>query len=131
MAGMAVGLHTLDLEFLPYKPYTGCRICGRVYQSSLDRAHPWNDLPEQTALTQAFMAKQRRRAWAEKHSKTHTSTQHRQLAESGAWCTPEAAHILAAYGVIPVTDMIMSNDHSVALHESKAVPVNDVEGVRY
>jgi hypothetical protein len=131
VTGMAIGLDTLDLEFLPHKPFTGCRICGKVFQSALDRDHPFDGLPEHMQLSRGWEALRRRKAWSIRHAKTHTSTQHRDLQMSGAWCTPEAAQILASYGVISLTDIIMNAEVSTALHQSSAVPVDDVEGVRY
>jgi predicted component of type VI protein secretion system len=72
----------------------------------------------------AALAKQNRDAWAKTHAYTHTVQEHRQLKLSGRTMTPEAANKLAAYGVIPIVDMVLSDEHSAALRESKAVPEN-------
>jgi ABC-type uncharacterized transport system ATPase component len=126
--GMAVGLEYLDLDFMPDKPFAGCRICGRVYQSSLDRDHPHMHVPEHMRLSRDFEAQQRRKGWSIKHAKTHSEAEHRELAMSGAWCTPAAAQMLASFGVIALSDAVSNEEHEVALLESKAVPFNDVEG---
>jgi len=131
MAGLAIGLETLGLEFMPDKPFIGCRVCGAIYQSAIDRDHPFNDLPEHMALSRAYEAMLRRKEWSQRHARTHTSQEHLNLAMSGAWCTPEAAQKLAACGVIAMSDMIFNQESACALHEGSAVPINDVEGVKF
>lgn len=128
VTGMAIGLDTLGLEFLPDKPFQGCRICGAVFQSALDRDHPYRGLPEHMQLAREYSAIQRRKQWSLAHAKTHTEKEHLDLAMSGAWCTPEAAQKLAAYGVIAVSDLILNPEVSSALYEASAVPLVDVEG---
>jgi hypothetical protein len=115
-SGFAVGLSSLtNFEFKPDKPFRACLICGDVYQTEADRDN--NPLG---AI--------RRQAWADRHAQTHTDREHRMLMLSGNTMTPEAANKLAAYGVIPIADMVLSNEHEMALFESKAIPVNDAEG---
>ena len=115
-SGFAVGLSELEgLRFKPDKPFRACLICGDVYQTDADR----NNDP---------LGAISRQAWANTHAKTHSDREHRLLMLSGNVMTPEASHRLAAYGVIPVADMILSNEHEVALRESKAIPTDDAEG---
>lgn len=105
--GMDPTLRGLNgLTFDPSRPYTGCRICGTIYQ---------NDSVE------------KRKLWTFRHAKTHSSIEHNMLALSGKWCTPDAAIKLASYGVIAMGDGAVSDDHYFALLESKPVPINDVE----
>lgn len=92
---------TFNGEFDPALPYTICRLCGAVYQ------HP---------LTQ------KRKAWSFDHSATHTLREHASLELSQRFVTPEAAHRLAAFGLIPISDMALSEEHARALWESSPVP---------
>jgi hypothetical protein len=116
MGGLLVG-SLPNLSFRTDCPYTGCRICGAVYQSELDRT-PGKDIE----------ALNGRRLWSFKHAKTHTPQEHYLLQISGSWCTPEAAKKLAAFGVIALTDMVLSEEHAQAMLESSPVPANDAEG---
>lgn len=114
--GFAVGLSSLtNFEFKPDKPFRACLICGDVFQSEDDR----NNNP---------LGAIKRQEWANRHAKTHTDKEHRMLMLSGNVMTPEASQKLAAYGVIPIANMITSEEHEIALLESKAIPVNDAEG---
>jgi hypothetical protein len=101
--------HGFDIN----KPFAGCCICGAVYQPNVN-------LPLEIAT-------QKNIDWRVKHGKTHSERLHVSLAISGRWCTPEAANIFAAYGIISLTDMVMSEEHEVALFESKPIPVKEVE----
>lgn len=109
------------LLFEPDCPYTGCRICGDVYQSDLDRLK----MPTTDDLAVAVL---QRKEWSQRHAKSHSDREHLLLAYSGRWCTPEAAHKLASFGVIALSDMVLSDEHEEALLQSKAVPINDSEG---
>jgi hypothetical protein len=87
--------------FHPKAAFSGCCICGAVFQSELDRKvfHGYATPAEQVQATVA------RRNWSNQHaSKMHTQKEHDQLAASGRFCTPEAAHKLAPYGIITLTD---------------------------
>lgn len=120
-SGFAVGLETLEgLLFKPNAPFRACLICGEVYQSAIDR-NPANEAERAEATIQ-------RQLWANRHAKTHTDREHHLLRISGNSMTPEAAKKLAAYGLIPVGDMIMSEEHEEALLESKPIPIDDAEG---
>lgn len=115
-----MGLTDLGAEFLLDRPYTCCCICGKVFQSKLDR----------TAITleDQYRATERRKRWSHKHAKTHTTRQHRDLERSGAFMTPDAAMKLASFGIISVADMSLNNEHWNAGRESHRVPHNDAEG---
>jgi len=100
-------MYTGDREaFDPDCPYTGCRLCGRIYQ---------NDDSEN------------RKAWSFSHAKEHPAQEHINLQLSGLWCTPEAAQEFAAYGIVPISDMFFSNEISSALAEAPRIPVKEVE----
>lgn len=120
--GAAIGLdHLNGLVFDLSRPYTCCRICGAVFQSDRDRKANQTDFDQVVAMSI-------RKGWSINHAKGHSDKEHLMLAYSGAWCTPEAAHKLAAFGIIAVSDAVRSNEHQQALAEAKAVMNNDVEG---
>jgi len=47
---------------------------------------------------------------------------------SGMWCTAQAAHKLASYGIISYSDGAINNDVFNALKEAPALPISDSEG---
>jgi hypothetical protein len=134
LAGGAVGLETLTgLRFLPHRPFTGCCICGAVFQSEADRfpsdvfeANPrqFDFDPSHVTLYALGMRKE----WSLQHAKTHPEREHLALQASGQWATPEAVHRLVAYGVVNLGDSLINDEHEDALRESSPIPVNDVEG---
>lgn len=104
--GAAVGLKALpNLTFDPEVSYTYCRLCGAVFQD-----------PDTI----------NRRDWSFKHARKHSYRQHRLLQLSGRWLTPEAAYVLAAFGVVPVSDMVLDDEVADALAKSSPTPVEDV-----
>jgi hypothetical protein len=123
LQGALVGRPT-GLEFMPDRDYTYCRICGVIYQPELNR------VPELTA--EVILAAQiLRLEWSQKHARTHSTTEHRQLALSGRHCTPEALQRLVPMGIIPLTDIAFDPESEHAgLTAPRAAPT-DAEGVRY
>lgn len=130
--GAAVGLQVITgLHFDPNYNYAGCRICGAVFQSNADR-NPVGVLAREprfcTVEEVNAHATELRRQWSQNHArKEHTEKEHLDLALSGAWCTPEAAYLLAAFGTIPISDGAISDEHYHALLESKPIPTDDAE----
>ena len=134
LTGAAVGLDALtNLRFLPHRPFTGCCICGEVFQSEADRfpsdvfqANPrqFDFKPDNVTLYALGMRKE----WSHKHAKTHSQRQHDLLASSGHWATPEAVVKLVAYGVVNLGDGLINDEHEMALKESSPIPTDDVEG---
>jgi len=115
-SGYAVGLSYLEgFRFRADKPFRACLLCGEVYQTEDDRL----ELPV-SAIG--------RQAWADGHAKTHSDREHLLLKLSGNSMTPEAANRLAAFGIIPVSDMVLSEEHEAALRESNSMPTDDAEG---
>jgi len=96
-----------ELKFDPNYPYSGCLICGAVYQTDLDR------------LGESEFAKAGRTRWSQTHARKHTRLQHMALRNSGRTCTPEAAQRLAAFGVISLTDLVLDDESKSALGESQ------------
>src|SRR5574339_1066318 len=92
--GSIIGRDKLSgFEFNPTFFYSGCLICGEVYQTEEDR-----NLPEVGSVEYPpylFEQKRRHLAWRDAENKRHTQREHRQLLMSGAFCTPEAAQKLA------------------------------------
>lgn len=138
VVGAAVGLNDRTLPGLQFNleaAYTGCLICGELYQSRLDRKvfsiandinHPLTYLLESYKLT----ADRLRKEWANAHARTHSESEHKALKESGQFCTPEAALKLTPLGIFP-----LDNDQSAAAKEvadamlqAPRAPVNDVQG---
>lgn len=117
-----VGAEALTgLVFDPSKPHCGCGICGEVYQSDLDRL-------EDPTLYERDLAFDKRQQWRMQHSRSHTSTQHRQLRESGLFALPEAAGKLASFGIIPLTDTVRHVEINDALFEAPRAPKDDAQG---
>jgi hypothetical protein len=116
--GFALGLEHLDnFEFDANCPYRACCICGAIYQTNLDRQ----------GIAPAH-ALDLRNQWAENHSKRHTAAQHAQLKLSGQALTPEAAHKLAAFGLIDLTGLVTNEEIADAYATARSVPENDAEG---
>jgi hypothetical protein len=108
------------LEFDIRYPYSFCRICGIVFQSSRERSSD-NRLHVLGANTEL------RRQWSVRHARTHTDTEHRQLAASGRFVTPEAAERLVTYGIAPVSDMALNGEHEHAAIQASNRPKDDAE----
>ncbi len=126
---MAVGLDQLTgLQFTTHRPYTFCRICGDVYQSSYDRLpheRISNWLPDLEAVDR--FATLLRKEWSLAHSKEHKMHEHQQLAMSGRFLTPEAAIKLAAFGAFSIIDMAIDDEVQAALRESNPIPQDDAQ----
>lgn len=133
VVGAAVGLNSKTLPGLTFNieaSYTGCLICGAVYQSKIDRKvwqitqdeyHPFSHLLAAYSVT----ADRLRKTWSQNHSKLHPQWQHEQLKRSGQFCTPEAALKLTPLGVfaLDATD----DELPAAMLEAPRAPQDDVE----
>lgn len=121
--GSIVGSSELtNFAFRTDRPYAGCLICGRVFQSELDR----------TASTEQeqHRANQLRQLWRIIHAKSHSETQHEQLAQckaAGQWCLPEAAEKLAPFGIFSLTDLVLADEQKDALRLARRAPENDAD----
>lgn len=116
-----IGLTDLGAAFMQNKPYTGCRICGRVFQDALSRL----DNPTPAQQVQAVTG---RMEWSRKHARTHPQHVHDSLTASGRYMTPEAATKLASFGIIALSDMALDNESWNAGRESDRAPKLDCEG---
>jgi hypothetical protein len=133
MYGAAFGLSSLtNLQFRSDRPFVGCKICGIVFQSEADR-DPVGVFNKQRAdfnfnhRNVQLFALGLRKEWSRKHAKLHTEAEHESLAKSGLWATPEAAAVLAAYGIFSMTDIVVSDEIEDALKGASAIPFNDSE----
>lgn len=109
------------MEFDPGRSYRACLICGNIFQSTLDRL-------EYVSPDVVVDAKKQRDRWAELHAKRHTSREHYMLQLSGNTMTPEAAKKLAAFGLLPIIDMVEDDEVQIALLESSPMPTDDSDG---
>ncbi len=105
--------------FSPHKPYAGCRICGQIFQSDIDRL----DNPTLDDVVEGF---EKRRGWAFSHSRTHKEIEHKMLRLSGQWCTPEAAQVFEGFGIVSLSDLVMDEEHESAMLESKPIIIKEV-----
>jgi hypothetical protein len=136
---------SLGLKFDPRAEYAGCRICGRVYQSYLDREVYFfvqsgelvirkNPITNEVYLTGEDKyikvydkAGERRQRWRELHTKrNHTSEEVDKFTRTGFALTPEAANKLAPYGFAPVGNLHSEIVHAMA--EAPRAPEEDSEG---
>lgn len=128
--GLTLGLETLTgFKFDPHSPYSGCRICGELFQADADR-RPLGYILIWRLNLEGVLEKnlENRKQWSLHHAKQHPASAHRQLALSGRWCTPEAAHKFAAFGIISIIDLAVDQEVAAALKESSPIPTDDVEG---
>ncbi len=110
-------------EFHPEKPYRFCCICGALFQDEQQRQITPDSHVEDIA--RATIARQE---WAISHAKTHTEKEHEQLRMSGRAVTPEAAMRLVPYGISPLSDMVLCDEHEHAARTAPRLPQDDAEG---
>jgi hypothetical protein len=127
LLGTGFAFPVKGFDFEPNCDYRACLICGAVFQSWLDR-HPVAPLKSK--------ARRWRQEWADNHSKKHSRIEHERLRASGMSMTPTAANKLAAFGLIPISDMFELSVHqaiaergelAAALLESTPIPIYDAE----
>lgn len=136
--------YTLGLDFDPAAPYSGCRICGALYQSNLDRESYANHqaglfaistdpisgeeyfIGDEDAVRLYIKANDRRERWRYLHTRRyHTEREINTLRSSGFAFMPEAAHKLSPFGIIPLGNM--HRDIADAMFEAPRAPVEDAE----
>jgi len=114
--GTVVGLppEILQAVFDATKPHTFCNICGAIYQSKLDRS----------AMTpaEAIQATEQRKSWSHLHSQSHSHREHELFKQSGRFVTPEAAHRLVPYGIIPLSDQMFDEEVDHAARTAPRMP---------
>ena len=134
-----VGLQSLGAKFDIEAPFAACRLCGVVYQSPLDsKAIDYvrsgylyevggNYFGHSVALNTLNEANEKRQRWRRLHERRyHTDKEITAFAETGYAFTPEAAHRLAPYGIVPTGNM--SEEIVDAMFTAPRAPYDDAEG---
>lgn len=144
MLSTPIGLNSLGAEFVVEAPWCACRLCGAIYQSSLDRkCYAYGKEGRLTRVDDPLTgeryyigdpqatrtldeATDRRKRWRELHEKrNHTESETAQLHKTGFAMTPEAANKLAPFGITPLGNM---HDEIVdALFTAPRAPIDDAE----
>jgi len=113
-----------NFQFDPNFPYQYCRLCGALFQSSLDRKVPYGHTPGNSRI--AYLAQEKRHEWAMTHAtENHKPEEHDLLRFSGLYMTAEAAKKLAGYGIVPLSQMLVDEATSMALLEAPRKPEDD------
>ena len=117
------GLTTLTIR--KDREFAGCAICGTLFQSRLAielSDEEW----EADRLIFAHAVAIETRDWRVSHSSKHSRREHEALRASGRTFTPEAAHKLAPFGLVPIAD---ADDDEVAhaMRVAPRAPYDDVE----
>lgn len=89
-----------NFELRKERNLAACRLCGAVFQPAYYIKHPLN-LPLDPE--KAYEAEREILDWRSKHNSKHSPHEHMLLAMSGRVFTPEAAHKLAPFGLVPVS----------------------------
>lgn len=139
-----IGLKSLGSTFEVEAPFTGCRLCGSIYQSKLDLL--CRTYLEQGHLVETFdpitrtstfygddfylnvlhTANDKRARWRELHERRyHTEKEIESFNATGFAFTPEAANKLAPFGITPLGNL--HPEIIDALYTAPRAPVNDVE----
>lgn len=121
-----VGISATTLTIRKDREFAACRICGAIFQSWLntnqvsDEEYASN--PE-IELAAAIETKE----WRRQHNLKHSEKEHIAFRESGLTFTPEAAHKLAPFGLVPIGDTLFQDEIAQALYEAPRAPTDDVE----
>lgn len=128
VTGAAIHTGLVNFEFDVEAPYSGCRICGALFQSTVDRQYLQTNQNLHTdskfLKRLKYESDRLRDEWRTRHARSHTEKEHELLAQSGDWCTPTAAHKLAPFGIFPLES---EGEIAEAMFEAPRAPVNDVE----
>lgn len=127
ITGAAVGLVHAGITramFIPEAPLAACRLCGAVYQTKLhrllhsDRLNGKLDENNQRLLA---LVLELGTIWREQHTKlVHTEDEVVNFTKTGWAFTPQAAKVLAPFGIIPMG--MVSEEHAQAMLEAPRAP---------
>ena len=124
-----VGQQDLSLTIRKDRDFAACRICGAVYQSWLNTTPSDEEYAADPLI--AVAAEIENKEWRKKHNRLHSEKEHRLFRQSGLMFTPEAAHRLAPFGLVPLNDTTPINPYqdetTDALASSPRAPTDDVE----
>jgi hypothetical protein len=139
-----VGLKDLGSDFDPNAPFTGCRICGDLFQHAEDRT--CKDKLDEGIITERklldgssyFIGPQlymdmidhctrRRKLWVKRHSRQkHNDLEIlrfvKHASKTGQAFTAEAAHKLAPFGITPLISGVEQEDIVDALAKAPRAP---------
>jgi hypothetical protein len=124
MTGTAIGLKEAGIsedQFISAAPLAACRLCGAIYQTQLHRNLYWfrQQGKEPPLLLKRVL--QLNDKWRERHANDmHTHAEIEAFTKTGWALTPEAANVLAPYGIIPLGNQHI--DIMDALYESSRAP---------
>jgi hypothetical protein len=104
--------------------YAACRLCGRVFQPSVNRYGGLDDADYTQEIQ--FEAEQEILEWRQRHNRLHSEHEHLALAESGLTFTPEAAMALAPLGIVSISDAEVA-DNAQAMLEAPRQSMVEVE----
>lgn len=123
-----IGLDTLGSVFKVEAPFAACRLCGAIYQSSLDRrAYSMHLVGDEDWLVIYQDATVKRTRWRELHTRRYHTQDEIDLLQRLGWALmPQAAHKLAPYGITPLGNM--HEEIIDALVTAPRAPLDDPEG---
>lgn len=122
------GLQLEGYRFHPLAEYAGCRLCGVVFQSDLDREfYQRYKIGLGSNYADLYLrAKDKRTKWRILHHRRyHTEEEIEEFTKTGFALTPEAAHKLAPFGFAPMGNL--HEDITSAMLEAPRTPDNDCE----
>ena len=109
------------------REWAGCRICGAVFQSPLNQLTPEVYYSDPDIAIAAHLET---KEWRAKHAKTHTEKELTDFNQSGMSLTPEAAHKLAPFGFVSVSDAALGppdSETNDALGTAPRAPLDSPE----
>lgn len=114
-----VGQSLTSLSIRKDRQYAGCRICGAMFQSSLVHSEPYTDVLQARVVTET-------RQWQDRHNRSHTEREHLTFRASGRTFSPEAAHKLVPFGLVPL-DCPTDDEVAHAMATAPRAPFDDAE----
>lgn len=123
-----VGQSATTLSIRKDREFAACRICGAIFQSWLNTDAVSDEEYSANAEIQ-IAAHIETNEWRRHHNLRHSEREHRNFRATGLTLTPEAAHKLAPFGIVPIADTIgpYADEVACALFEAPRAPVDDVE----
>jgi hypothetical protein len=121
-----VGGASIGLTLRKDREFAGCAICGTLFQSRLaievsDEEWQADHLVMETAVAIET------REWRAKHTRSHSEREHQALRASGRTFSPEAAHKLAPFGLVPLSDGLDDDEVAHAMRTAPRAPHDDVQ----
>jgi hypothetical protein len=115
-----VGQSLTSLRIRKDRQFAGCRICGAMFQSSLVHSEPYT-------AELSHRVSEETSDWRARHNRSHTTEEHVSFVSTGRTFSPEAAHKLVPFGLVPIMDW---DDPEVAhaMITAPRAPYDDAEG---